>query len=62
MTDHKLLKVQEVADILRIPKPTVYYLAQTGKLPAIRIGSRWRFRREDINRLLATNYMPTSKP
>jgi excisionase family DNA binding protein len=35
---HNLLTVKETADYLRIPVPTVYYLAQRGQIPAIQIG------------------------
>ena len=41
---HNLLTVKETADYLRIPLPTVYYLVQRGKIPAIQIGGRWRSR------------------
>ena len=39
---HNLLTVEELAKYLRIPLPTVYYLVQPGKIPAIHIGARWR--------------------
>ena len=35
---HYLLTVKETAEYLRIPIPTVYYLVQRGKIPAIQIG------------------------
>ena len=46
----ELLTVKETAEYLRIPLPTVYYLVQRGKLPAIQIGGRWRIKRSLIDR------------
>jgi excisionase family DNA binding protein len=47
---HNLLTVKETAEYLRIPIPTVYYLVQRGKLPAIQIGGRWRIKRSALDR------------
>ena len=35
---------------LRIPRPTVYYLVQRRKIPAIQIGGRWRIKKSSLNR------------
>ena len=47
---HYLLTVKETADYLRIPIPTVYYLVQRGKIPAIQIGGRWRVKKSSLDR------------
>ena len=47
---HNLLTVKETAEYLRIPIPTVYYLVQRGKIPAIQIGGRWRIKRSSLDR------------
>ena len=47
---HNLLTVKETAEYLRIPIPTVYYLLQRGKLPAIQIGARWRIKKSSLDR------------
>ena len=39
------LTVKETAEYLRIPLPTVYYLVQRGRIPAIQIGGRWRIKK-----------------
>ena len=49
---HNLLTVKETAEYLRIPIPTVYYLVQRGKLPAIQIGGRWRIKKSSLDREL----------
>jgi excisionase family DNA binding protein len=47
---HNLLTVKETAEYLRIPLPTVYYLVQRGKIPAIHIGGRWRIKKSSLDR------------
>jgi excisionase family DNA binding protein len=47
---HNLLTVKETAEYLRIPIATVYYLAQRGMIPAIRIGDRWRIKKSCLDR------------
>ena len=45
-----ILTLKEVAAYLKLADRTVYLYAQTGKLPGIKFGSAWRFRRADIDR------------
>ena len=46
-----LLTAKEVAELLRMPLSTVYYLAKTRKIPSIQIGRIWRFRKDEIFRI-----------
>ena len=55
----EMMTVNETADFLRIPRPTVYYLINKGKLPAVRISGRWRLRRSEVQ--TALNLQP-AKP
>ena len=48
----KVLTIKEVASILRIDKITVYKYAQEGRIPAIRVGSNWRFLEEVLEEWL----------
>ena len=41
----ELMTTAETAEFLRIPRPTVYYLINKGRVPAVRISGRWRVRR-----------------
>jgi excisionase family DNA binding protein len=43
-----LLTVIEIAGLFKVSKMTVYNLVKSGKLPAIKIGNTFRFKREDI--------------
>jgi excisionase family DNA binding protein len=47
---HNLLTVKETAQYLRIPLPTVYYLVQRGRIPAVQIGGRWRIKKTSLDR------------
>jgi len=38
------MTVEDVVDMLRINKSTVYRMAKTGRIPATRVGRQWRFR------------------
>jgi len=47
-----ILTVDEISDYLKIPKSTIYKLVREGKIPAQKIGRRWRFRKEGIDHWL----------
>lgn len=47
-----LLTARQVQDILHIDRSTVYRMAESGRLPAIRVGSQWRFHSDAIAALL----------
>jgi PTS system nitrogen regulatory IIA component len=60
---HEIMTIEEVADYLRVSERTVYDLAQKGELPGGKLGTTWRFRREDVEnwvneRLLAKKTAP----
>ncbi len=44
-----VLTVDEAAEYLRIPKSSLYKLAQEGKIPSQKVGRHWRFHKEDLN-------------
>ena len=48
----EILTVAELHGYLKIPKPTLYVMAQNGRIPAAKIGKHWRFRRSDIDEWL----------
>ena len=48
----EMMTVAETAEFLRIPRPTVYYLINKERLPAIRISGRWRVRRSEVETTL----------
>jgi len=42
------MTIEEVAKYLKMKPQTIYTWAQTGKIPAAKIGKEWRFRRDLI--------------
>jgi excisionase family DNA binding protein len=49
MAEGTLLNVKQVAQYLQLKESTIYSWAQDGKIPAIKIGRTWRFRRADLD-------------
>ncbi len=47
-----VLTIDELSVYLKIPKSTLYKLAQEGKLPSQKVGRHWRFRKRAIDRWL----------
>ena len=47
-----VMTIDELADYLKIPKSTLYKLAQEGKVPGQKVGRHWRFRKETVDRWL----------
>ena len=43
------LTTEEVLEYLQINLRTVYRLIKAGKIPAVRVGRQWRFRKRDID-------------
>jgi putative molybdopterin biosynthesis protein len=44
--------VQEVADLFKIKKSTVYQMVKDGRLKAINLGRDYRFTQEEIERFI----------
>ena len=51
-TEHRLLRVQEVAEAMRVSNMTVYRLIQSGELVATRVGRSYRIRERDVEAYL----------
>jgi len=49
-----LLTVKEVAALLRVSAQTLYKMLEQGEIPAVKVGSQWRFDREKIRAWLAS--------
>ena len=44
-----LMSLQDVARYLAMTERTIYDWAQTGRIPAFKLGATWRFRRSEID-------------
>ena len=49
MASEAFLTTEEVLDYLQVNLRTVYRLIKAGKIPAVRVGRQWRFRKSDID-------------
>jgi excisionase family DNA binding protein len=47
-----VMGIEEVGKYLKIPKSTVYKLAQEGKIPGQKVGRHWRFLRMAVDEWL----------
>jgi excisionase family DNA binding protein len=47
----EIMDITEAATYLNIKKGTLYRLAKTGQVPAIKIGGQWRFKRQLLDEL-----------
>lgn len=54
-SDGEILTLDEVAAYLKAGKRTVYRFAQSGELPAFKLGGTWRFRRSELERWIDAN-------
>jgi len=50
------LTVNEVGDLLRVSRMTVYRLIKSGEMPALRVGRNYRLREEDVHTYLTERY------
>ena len=48
-----VLTVEEAADLLKIPRSSIYKLAQEGRIPAQKVGRHWRFHRATLLKWVA---------
>jgi excisionase family DNA binding protein len=49
MKNEEVLRLKDIAALLKVGEKTVYSMAQTGELPAFKVRGQWRFSRKDID-------------
>lgn len=50
--DDKILGVEELVNFFGVSDQTVWRWCKSGKLPAFKIGSQWKVRQSDLNRII----------
>lgn len=55
--DEAFLTTEEVLAYLQVNLRTIYRLIKAGKIPAVRVGRQWRFRKRDIDAWLETQHL-----
>jgi len=56
------LTTEEVLEYLQVNLRTVYRLIKAGKIPAVRVGRQWRFRKRDIDAWLDSQRTQSGSP
>ncbi len=56
-----ILTVDELADLLRLNRKTVYELVSNGEIPARRVGRSLRAHRDTVLRWLSESQVPVSR-
>jgi excisionase family DNA binding protein len=49
MSNEEVLKLKDIAVLLKVGPKTIYTMAQSGELPAFKVRGQWRFFRKDID-------------
>jgi excisionase family DNA binding protein len=62
MNDDHYLTTDELLDYLHINLRTIYRLIKAGKIPAVRVGRQWRFRKRDIDAWLSGHRKVGERP
>jgi excisionase family DNA binding protein len=54
---NEILTIEEVAAYLRLTPQTIYKWAQEKRIPAVKLGKEWRFRKSILDRWLDDQIM-----
>lgn len=50
--EDKILNVEQLAEFFGVSDQTIWRWCKSGKLPAFKIGSQWKIRQSDLNRII----------
>lgn len=56
MEQIKTYSLQELADILKVSRQTIYNHMKAGHIEAIRVGREYRIREDELQRILAEGF------
>ncbi|WP_338352908.1 helix-turn-helix domain-containing protein [Thalassolituus oleivorans] len=56
------MTVKEVATYLKVNDRTIYRMAMSGKIPAFRVGSSWRFKSCEIDAWIESEHNSIRQP
>jgi excisionase family DNA binding protein len=62
MAEEGFLTTEDVLEYLQVNLRTVYRLIKAGRIPAIRVGRQWRFRKRDIDAWLESQRPRAARP
>ena len=50
--DDKIMGVEELSDFFGVTNQTIWRWCKSGKIPAFKIGSQWKIRQSDLNKII----------
>ena len=50
MDEKEIMTVKQIAQYLQMDEHTIYRLARSGQIPAIKIAGQWRFKKDVIDK------------
>ena len=56
----RLLRAEQVGRILGVDRSTIYRMAESGRLPAMKVGRQWRFPADVLEEMLPANSVQTN--
>ena len=59
---HQLMTLREVAGYLGLHVMTVYKLTREGRIPSVKVGGQWRFKRDVLDEWLEAQMRKRSVP
>ena len=62
MAELEMMTVKEVADYLKMKPVTIYKLAKEGRIPAFKVASFWRFKKDLIEKWAVEESKKNLKP
>jgi len=48
--EDRWLTLDQIAEYLQMSTSSIYKMAQSGNIPAYKVGRQWRFKRDEIDR------------
>ncbi|NNJ48524.1 MAG: helix-turn-helix domain-containing protein, partial [Acidimicrobiia bacterium] len=57
-----MLTTKDLQELINVDRSTIYRMAESGKLPAIKVGRQWRFPAQEIEAWLAGGETAASTP
>lgn len=54
----EIMDVKQTSKYLKVKERTLYSLAKNGKIPAIKIGGQWRFKKDQLDAMFMNFTFP----
>jgi len=61
MDTKEIMRIADVAEYLQLKPQTIYTWAQKGKIPGVKLGKEWRFKKSIIDKWFILQFTPQFK-